>query len=114
MPSQNTGEIYQAAIDQSEYITSINDDIHINQPIKLLVYPNPSGGVTYVKFNQPVIEDCRMDLFNNMGKLLYSAKIYKGEELVHFNTENYYNGLYILRIADKKRVIDVKKLIISR
>ena len=112
--NENTGEIYQAAIDQSEYITSINDDIHINQPIKLLVYPNPSGGVTYVKFNQPVIEDCRMDLFNNMGKLLYSAKIYKGEELVHFNTENYYNGLYILRIADKKRVIDVKKLIISR
>ncbi|UCH13477.1 MAG: T9SS type A sorting domain-containing protein [Bacteroidales bacterium] len=112
--NQNTGEIYQAAIDTSDDIPTINNDIHVNQPIKLLVYPNPSSGITYIRFNQPLTEECRMDLFSNMGKLLYSSLIHKGEELVHFNTENYNNGLYILRIANKKRVIDVKKLIISR
>jgi hypothetical protein len=111
---ENTREIYQAAIDKSDWWTSINDGIYITQPLKIIVYPNPTGGTTYVKFNQPVNEKCRIELYNNMGKLLYSDEIYKGEDLVYLNTENFNNGLYILRIADRKRVIDVKKLIISR
>jgi hypothetical protein len=112
--NENTREIYQAAIDKRDYISSIDDGIYINQPLKILVFPNPTSGITYIKFNQPVNEKCRIELFNNMGKLLYSAEIYNGEELVHFDTKDLNNGLYILRIADKKRVIDVKKLIISR
>jgi len=112
--NENTREIYQSAIDKRDYISSIDNGMHISQPTKILVFPNPTSGITYIKFNQPVNEKCRLELFNNMGKLLYSAQIYKGEKLVHFSTEGLNNGLYILRIADKKRVIDIKKLIISR
>jgi hypothetical protein len=112
--NENTREIYQTAIDKRDWVTANDDGIYISQPTKIIVFPNPTSGITYIKFNQPVNEKCRLELFNNMGKLLYSTQIYRGQELVHFNIRDLNDGLYILRIADKKRVIDIKKLIISR
>jgi hypothetical protein len=113
--NEDTREIYQTTIDKRDYLPPTSDNgIYLDQPLKIIVFPNPASGITYVKFNQPVNDKCRIELFDNIGKLLYSDEICKGEELVHFNTADLNNGLYILRIADNKRVIDVKKLIISR
>jgi len=81
--------------------------------MKFIVFPNPSYGTAYIKFNQPVDNECRLELFNSTGNMAYSAKVFKGTELTGFNTTNLQNGLYILRIIDSEKVISTKKLIIS-
>jgi hypothetical protein len=111
--NETTGEIYQSAIDIKEYIPSINYERNISQQLKVLVFPNPVNGIAWVKFNQPLYKKYRLELYNNMGKLLFSRWIQGGDDLYHFSTHNFNKGLYILRIVDNKKVIDVKKLIIE-
>ncbi len=111
---ESTREIYQAAIDISDYYSSIGDASYINQEMKMLVFPNPVNDISYIKFNRPLDKKCKMELYDNMGKLVYSVQLQGGNDLYHFRTDNFNNGLYILRIVDNKGVMDVKKLIISR
>ncbi len=109
----NNLDVYQTAIDSMDYISSIKNAIHLPQDMKFIVFPNPSYGTAYIKFNQPVDNECRLELFNSTGNMAYSAKVFKGTELTGFNTTNLQNGLYILRIIDSEKVISTKKLIIS-
>jgi hypothetical protein len=112
--NQTTGEIYQSAINIKEYIPpSKYDEKYIDQQLKVLVFPNPANGIAWVKFNQPLDKKYRMELYNNMGKLVYSKWMQSGDDLYHFSTGNFNKGLYILRIVDNKGVIDVKKLIVE-
>ncbi len=111
--NETTGEIYQSAIDIRDYISSIYDAKYFSQELKVLVFPNPANGIAWVKFNQPMDKKCRMQLYNNIGKLVYSRWMQAGDDLYHFSTDNFNKGLYILRIVDNKGVIDVKKLIIE-
>jgi hypothetical protein len=111
--NETTGEIYQSAIDSSDYVSAIEDGKYLSQLMKVLVFPNPANGVAWVKFNQPLDKKYRLELYNNMGKLVYSRWIQGGDDLYHFSTHNFNKGLYILRIVDNKGVIDVKKLIIE-
>jgi hypothetical protein len=111
--NQTTGEIYQSAIDIWDYHTAIEDDKYVSQQLKVLVFPNPVNGIAWVKFNQPLEKKYRMELYNNMGKLVYSGWMHAGDDLYHFGTDNFNKGLYILRIVDNKGVIDIKKLIVE-
>ena len=110
----NTLKVYQAAIDSMDYISSVNHGMLIKQDMKTMVFPNPSYGTTYLKFNQPVYKECKLMLYNSMGTLVYSSRISEGSELVGFNTNNLRQGLYIIRIESNKEVIDTRKLIISQ
>jgi PKD repeat protein len=111
--NETTGEIYQSAIDIRDYLSSIYDAKYVGQEMKVLVFPNPANGIAWVKFNQPLHKKYRLELYDNMGKLVYSRWMQGGDDLYHFRTDNFNKGLYILRIADNKAVIDVKKLIIE-
>jgi len=114
MQDDNTFKVYQAAIDSMDYISSIKNSRLVSQDLKAMVFPNPSHGTTYIKFNQPVYRDCRLAVYNTMGSLVYSVKVNEGSELISFEAGDFRQGLYIIRIESSTEVIDTRKLIISQ
>lgn len=70
----------------------------------LLVYPNPSTGV----FKISLQEDSSIEIYNLLGKVVYSNKVNAGESTIDISSLQL--GLYLLEVKSNKGVA-VKKII---
>jgi hypothetical protein len=112
---ESSHEVYQAAIDTiglslGTYIPRTVDS-GINE---FIVYPNPASKVSYVKFNDPVTEDLTLQMFNNIGSLVYTTRVSKGTEVIEIPVGDLSFGLYLLRIYSYDKLVGVSKLSISK
>lgn len=83
-----------------------------NSPLELNVYPNPSSSNFNIQINALKPENIQVELMNELGQTIYSKqeKLAKGNNKLEITTEDYSNGLYLLKIKQKE-VIYFKKLI---
>ncbi|RLD58754.1 MAG: hypothetical protein DRJ01_12165, partial [Bacteroidetes bacterium] len=110
----NSKEIYQAATDDTTTSsTGITSFFANNNDFNFMLYPNPSVGETYVLFNKSLENDIYIQIFNQLGRVVKSVKIKKGNEMFVFNSSTYPEGMYYLRINDKKHSI-TKKIIVVK
>ncbi len=101
--NENSKQIYQAATDDTTTSsTGINSFFADNNDFNFLIYPNPSVNETYVLFNKPLDNNIYLQIFNQIGLVVKSVKIDKGKEMFVFNTSSYPEGMYFVRINDKK------------
>ena len=84
-----------------------NDQIQINENNEnVLVYPNPTNNVLYIKSNQPIES---IFLYDITGK-----NIIKKQTKNNFNQldiSNLRNGIYVLHLVDENQKITVKQVI---
>ena len=74
------------------------------------VYPNPTNGPLNIRLNQFGVFN--LELFDQSGELIHEETI----DSDTYSTELYDhpNGLYVLRISDKNKNFDTRKIILSK
>ena len=107
---ETTKEILQATTDDFSVQTGIYPMDNDNMEFSLKLYPNPSSGKAYLLFSKPLQEDCSLKIFNNIGALIESKVLRNGVQFDILDTENYQNGMYIIRIMKDNKTIGIKQL----
>ena len=82
--------------------TSLNDPELVN---KILVYPNPTSDILFVKMDVPVANGNRVQFYTLDGKLLLEKNLNNGEQAVELNLSNFNNGLYLMQLTVNQGVV---------
>jgi PKD repeat protein len=113
----NTREVYQAAIDQYDLGTAINDDRTTGFAASgngIILFPNPARDEVYIKFNEISDAGMRADLLDISGRLVKSSVLPAGTDLYRILLDDCPGGLYFLRINSDKLFTVIQKLVIRR
>ena len=110
-----TKEIYQAAVDKFDFVSGADDNFSsMNQEFRCMIYPNPATDYAWVRFNQPANSGMKAEIYDNMGKLLYSEVIQPGDEEIYIDTYKFVKGLYFIRISNGTDRSEILKLIVIK
>ncbi|MBE0654618.1 MAG: T9SS type A sorting domain-containing protein, partial [Bacteroidales bacterium] len=111
--NDDTREVYQAeTLDTTNLTTGIeNEDL---RKWEVMVYPNPATDLLNVLIRVPGDrDDYEIELFDQVGRMVLTEKIYRYEDLKQINLDALNKGIYYVRIRDDhKRVLFVNKVII--
>ena len=80
-----------------------NESFEVANNIK--IYPNPSNGIFAIETQ----EDSTVEVFDMIGKKVYSNKVYVGSSTIDLS--NYTNGIYLLTVTNQKGNLNTFKLI---
>jgi VCBS repeat-containing protein len=113
--NEATREIYNADLDTVKLSTGIDDPVidEVKTP-GYRVYPNPVRHMATVMLNSGTSHEVTLELFNNMGRLVYSGKIDPGVNSAEIPVEELPDGLYVLRLISQQKLLGINKLIISK
>jgi hypothetical protein len=81
---------------------------------KFIVFPNPASDQAYIRFDKPLKDEVRIEMYNNLGRLVYTGVIKQTDTDAEIKTDQYPDGLYIIRAIAGKEVLGVTKLNITR
>lgn len=81
------------------------------QPGGLFIYPNPANGFVDLDICNKNSEETTLNIYNIMGELIRSMPIHQNH--CRINTGDLSNGIYIIEIRLKERVVQ-QKLVIQR
>jgi hypothetical protein len=113
--NETTKEVYQAKLDTiGTSLGTGNPELPEHGAMAFVVYPNPASAMANVAFNDEMNRDVTIQLFNNMGKLVYSVIVPAGTHLTEIPLEKYPGGLYLLRFLNNQKILGTSKIIISR
>jgi hypothetical protein len=105
-------EIYQAGYtDTFGNITSINDDFKNILDVEYVVYPNPVNDVLTVKLYKSLSYDLDINIYNNIGALVQSEKLYNGNTHKEININDLPVGIYYLKLGNTDKLFGTKKII---
>ena len=114
--NEATREIYNADIDTVVLSTGV-DDIPVtgkDMKTEFLIYPNPAQRIAMVKFHEATRDEITLELFNHLGRMIYSMMIPVGTSETEIPVEDYTDGLYLLRVSTKQKLIGIGKLVILK
>jgi YHYH protein/Secretion system C-terminal sorting domain len=77
-----------------------NETFDLNNA-KVTIYPNPASNFIAIQ-TEFVETDLKVDLINELGKVVKSSKILQGSTLSIIETDTVYNGVYFVRITNQK------------
>lgn len=106
-----TGEIYQAAIDISDFPSSIDRDS--DEEFRFKIYPNPASEFVYIRLNKPAGTNNRIMVYNSAGMLVHSMLLETGTDEAEINIYDFKKGLYFIRLLGTNQVLGIQKLIIA-
>ena len=86
-----------------------NDTFDFNDS-KITIAPNPAQDFIAIQL-QMVENDLKVELFDELGKVVKTSTILQGSTLCIIETVAIYNGLYFLKISDSKNVKTFKIVI---
>ncbi len=112
---ESTQEVYQAAMEPAKIFSGIDDEITGSGPgSKFIVFPNPASERIFVRFDEPVDGEVKIELYNNLGGLVYSRRISTGDSETEISAADFPDGLYIIRAISGYQVLGIRKLTITR
>ncbi len=100
-------------------LDSTGASIQENNSNKFEVYqnvPNPFGRITEIAFNSDIIGLYTIEVFNMIGKVLYSEvyKANKGLNKIQFNAADLPQGIYFYKISNGNRTHTKRMIVASR
>jgi hypothetical protein len=115
LQDENSGEVYQAAMDTIGLISATADDM-TGSPDQgtFMVYPNPADNSTTVLFNKEIEKDITLELYDNTGSLAFKRHIPSGTLNTNVPVEGLPEGIYLLRLVSAGRMLGTVKLTVSR
>ncbi|PJC45274.1 hypothetical protein CO037_02380 [Candidatus Pacearchaeota archaeon CG_4_9_14_0_2_um_filter_30_8] len=79
------------------------------------IYPNPTNGMINVKYNLTNSQNVNFEVYEVLGKKVYSTRGESGETTKRINTGELPSGTYFLRMTSgKEKSQEIKKFIILR
>ncbi|MBN1789681.1 MAG: T9SS type A sorting domain-containing protein [Bacteroidales bacterium] len=112
---ESTFEVYQAAIDTIGSIHLADDNLSgSGKEESYRVYPNPVNGMANVEFNRETAEDITLEIYNNLGGLVFVKQIPSGTKRTEIPVDAYPDGLYVFRMVSRDQLIGISKVIISK
>jgi hypothetical protein len=112
--NESSGEIYQAAMDTLYTDTGISDPGSASPERSFTVYPNPADETANIRFHQEITEEITLQLYNNVGKLVFMKNIPAGTTETGIPVETYPDGLYMLRMLSRNQLWGYGKLMITK
>lgn len=88
---------------------------NITKPVAFSLYPNPAGETASIDVNLSSKSDVSVEVFDKMGKLVYSfldAGLSAGEHTFDINTVNFAKGMYMVTVKTNEGST-MKKLIVE-
>ncbi len=82
--------------------TGVNDPELVS---KVLVYPNPTSELLFVKMDIPVASGNRVQFYSLDGKLLLEKNLTYGEQVVELNLSDFNNGIYLIQLTVDQGVV---------
>lgn len=75
-------------------------------PLDFEVYPNPSNNNFNLQINAIKPEDVQLEIMNELGQTVFSKQenLNSGSNTIILNTEDYSQGLYLLKIKQKSSI----------
>jgi hypothetical protein len=113
---ESTHEVYQAAINTIGTMSGIDDLFkrQYDDNDMFTVYPNPSSILAYIRFNAPADDDLTLEIYNNLGSLVFMTNIPKGTRETSIPLEDLHSGIYIVRIINQDELVGISKLSVSK
>jgi exonuclease III len=75
-------------------------------------YPNPFRSETTFSFKTSQ-ENYKIEIYNSLGKIIFSEEIINGQSKLIWKTKNLANGIYFAKLMSNNQMIANRKLIIS-
>lgn len=103
----------QAGLDKLGFQYDISTSTqNIKRSGNLKIYPNPAENQVFVSFseldmNQPTI----LKVFNMEGQTVWTIHIHKSQNSFTINCSNLENGIYLMQLQNKQRIIKSKLVI---
>ena len=112
---EETKEIYQASFsDTLSTITAIDDILTEITNTNIIVYPNPAYNEFNIKLNSFTESNLQIELYNNIGNLVKSSIILKGENFKTVEVNELPSGIYYLKIQNERYIGKSVKILITR
>jgi len=102
---------------QTAYIDAFEDYTAIKEDLKgelFTVFPNPTNGVAHMLFSKPLEKEVSVYIYDQVGKIVDQINVEIGVNKVTFNTFNYPNGIYYVKLTDANGNFKTKKLSVIR
>jgi hypothetical protein len=91
-----THEIYQASIDNPNVETGIKENF-TKTGRNFFIYPNPTSGRTSIQWKNPLESNIRMEITDNLGRLVWQRNMLAGEQINSISLEGLDAGTYSFR-----------------
>jgi len=90
--------------------------VDCTEPTTLLVYPNPTNALVNFKFNSPIPEQLKIELYDVIGRKIRVAKFQQNYEIkeVQMNLFNLASGMYFYRVVIGNESKFVGKIVLLR
>lgn len=116
LQDEESKEIYQ-----SELFASLPDLPVVSSAAKAFggvskvdLFPNPARDKAFIRFDKNTDEDLELHVVNMMGRIMHEQKLAAGQNHYEVDTKGLENGMFMLRIQNKKGDMVSMKLIVSR
>jgi hypothetical protein len=77
----------------------------------LLVYPNPAQTYVIFKYDESIVEDVNLEVYDMLGRMICAKQIQQTNNLV--STEGWPPGIYVYRLSSKSTLLGTGKLIVQ-
>ncbi len=84
------------------------------ESLKINVFPNPSADLIAIQMGDLVREDYKIELFDVLGKMVKFTQINKGSTIAYFDTQDLYDGTYLVKISNGNAQITRKVVVEKR
>ncbi len=102
LPFNTTGNVNTGQIKVFE-----NPTLEIPETLNntLTIYPNPTNGILYIKGSQITSE---IFIYDILGKLMYSNRFFKNDDLFKIDISKFDKGIYIVKIHEGNLIYENK------
>ena len=114
LSDQNTGQDEVSEIVTFENASSRNE-LEKRQTTEMIIYPNPSIGKSYLKFNLVEDDNMTINIIDRLGKQVSSvtSQYNKGHVSIALDTEQLISGVYYVQIlSESTKLTTMKQLVI--
>lgn len=77
-----------------------------------LLYPNPAVSNVSIVLNNPAVEDMQLQVINQSGQVVKTARLNKGTQLMTLNVSELPKGIYTIAVRNGE-IVKVNKLVIQ-
>ncbi len=112
--NESTRYVYQAALDSIGVITGTDNPVYNGSENSFRIFPNPAKNRATLAFTGESQDVINLQIFNNLGKLVYSRVIPQGTLSQELPVSDLPEGLYLIRLTGSNTMPESGKLIISR